>query len=76
MPQTNAMGAERASVSHAESSDGTTNISAELANDAQKMQHVIVEALRSIRYGSLLLTIHEGRLVEVTKTVRSRFNSK
>ncbi len=33
-------------------------------------------ALKSIRFGSIVLTIHEGRIVEITKTVRSRFNSK
>jgi hypothetical protein len=56
--------------------DSTTVISPESARDAQKIQRVITEALKSIRYGSLLLTFHEGRLVEFTKTVRSRVNAK
>jgi hypothetical protein len=29
-------------------------------------------ALRTIRYGSVVLTVHDGRLVEVNKTERIR----
>lgn len=32
----------------------------------------VVAALNTIRYGSIILTIHEGRLVELSKTVRVR----
>jgi hypothetical protein len=32
-------------------------------------------AIRGIRYGSVVLTIHDGRLVEVSKTERIRRNS-
>ncbi|MGA2654303.1 MAG: YezD family protein [Terracidiphilus sp.] len=55
-------------------SDGATDIFADLASDEHKALRVVAEALRSIRYGSVVLTIHEGRLVELTKTVRSRLN--
>jgi hypothetical protein len=55
-------------------SDGVIDSFADLASDEQRELRVVAEALRSIRYGSVVLTIHEGRLVELTKTVRSRLN--
>ena len=45
--------------------DGPSEIEQELLNE-------IIRALRSIRYGSIVLTVHEGRLVEVQKTERIR----
>jgi hypothetical protein len=35
----------------------------------------LAAAIRGIRYGSVVLTIHDGRLVEVSKTERIRRNS-
>jgi hypothetical protein len=32
----------------------------------------LINGLRTIRYGSILLTLHEGQLVEISKTVRVR----
>jgi hypothetical protein len=32
----------------------------------------IARALKTMRYGSIVLTVHEGRLVELSKTVRLR----
>jgi hypothetical protein len=32
----------------------------------------LIKGLRTIRYGSILLTLHEGQLVEISKTVRIR----
>jgi hypothetical protein len=32
----------------------------------------IVQALRAIRYGSVTVTVHDGRIVEVQKTERIR----
>jgi len=34
----------------------------------------LVRALRMIRYGSITLTLHDGRLVEIQKTERIRRN--
>jgi hypothetical protein len=42
-------------------------------SDDPRVQRIIIESLRTVRYGVLLLTIHEGRLVEISKTVRYRF---
>lgn len=32
----------------------------------------VVHSLRTIRYGSIVLTVHDGHLVEINKTVRIR----
>ena len=32
----------------------------------------VVQAVRTIRYGSVVLTIHDGQLVEVSKNIRIR----
>jgi hypothetical protein len=34
----------------------------------------VVQALRTIRYGSIVLTIHDGQLVEISKNIRIRRN--
>ena len=43
-----------------------------LLSDEKEILHELARDLRGIRYGSIVLVIHEGRLVEVTKTVRIR----
>ena len=40
--------------------------------ELQTLFSEITEALKSTRYGSIVLTIHEGEVVEVIKTVRRR----
>ena len=45
-------------------------------DDEQQLLGEIQKALKSIRYGSIQLVIHDGRLVEITKTVRSRISSR
>jgi hypothetical protein len=42
-----------------------------LANEKELLRELI-HGLRTIRYGSIVLTVHEGRLVEINKTVRIR----
>lgn len=32
----------------------------------------LIKGLRTIRYGSIILTLHEGQLVEISKTVKIR----
>jgi hypothetical protein len=36
----------------------------------------LVQGLRTIRYGSIVLTVHDGQLVEINKTVRIRSRTK
>lgn len=40
--------------------------------ELQNIFREVTEALRSMRYGSILLTVHEGQVVEVSKTMRLR----
>jgi hypothetical protein len=35
----------------------------------------LIVALRSLRYGSVVLTVHDGRVVEIQKTERIRTQS-
>lgn len=41
------------------------------ASESQLLRE-LVEAIREIRYGSVLLVIHENRLVEIQKTKKVR----
>jgi hypothetical protein len=40
----------------------------------QELLREFVRALRTIRYGSIVLTLHDGRIVEIQKTERIRRN--
>jgi hypothetical protein len=41
------------------------------ASEAELL-HEVALALRTIRYGSVVLTVHDGRIVELNKTERIR----
>jgi hypothetical protein len=43
------------------------------AGEAELLREVAL-ALRTIRYGSVVLTVHDGRIVELNKTERIRKN--
>jgi hypothetical protein len=43
-----------------------------LSSNESKLLRELVEGIREIAYGSIVLVVHAGRLVEVTKTVRIR----
>lgn len=47
-------------------------IRSDLSANELELLSEMVEALRSIRYGSVLLTVHDGRLVEIHKTEKIR----
>lgn len=44
----------------------------DLSPEERDLFHEIFRALRVIRYGSVLLTVHEGHVVEIQKTERIR----
>jgi hypothetical protein len=56
------------SVSSAHESEG------ELSANERELLKELALAVRGIRYGSVVLTIHEGRIVEMSKTERVRRN--
>ena len=43
-----------------------------LTQEERELLWQLIEALRSLRYGSLLLTVHDGQLVEIQKTEKIR----
>jgi hypothetical protein len=57
------------------SSTDTQNWSLEFSESERDLLKELAVAIRGIRYGSVVLTIHDGRLVEVSKTERIRRNS-
>jgi hypothetical protein len=47
-----------------------------LPENERELFREVVQALRTIRYGSIVLTVHDGQLVEINKSVRIRKNRK
>jgi hypothetical protein len=45
-----------------------------LAENERELLNEVLRAVRTINYGSIVLTIHESRLVEISKTIRLRKN--
>jgi hypothetical protein len=48
------------------------NLEEALTTNESQILRELAEGIRAIRYGSIVLVVHDGRLVEVTKTVRLR----
>jgi hypothetical protein len=44
----------------------------DLSREERDLIHDLLEALRTIRYGSIVLTIHDGKLIEIQKTEKIR----
>jgi len=44
----------------------------DLSTTERELLREVALALRSIRYGSVTLTVHDGRIVELNKTERVR----
>jgi hypothetical protein len=57
------------------SNTGTQDWQHELSASERELLREVALALRSIRYGSVVLTVHDGRIVELNKTERIRQNS-
>jgi len=47
----------------------------DLSTSERELLREVALALRSIRFGSVVLTVHEGEIVELNKTERIRKNS-
>jgi hypothetical protein len=45
---------------------------ADLLPPEEELLRELIVALRGLRYGSVLLTVHDGRVVEIDKTTRIR----
>lgn len=44
----------------------------DLSTSERELLRELLSAIRRIRYGSVVMTIHDGRIVEVNKTERIR----
>jgi hypothetical protein len=44
----------------------------DLSTSERELLREVALALRTIRYGSVVLTVHDGRIVEMNKTERIR----
>jgi hypothetical protein len=51
---------------------GTTNWQQDLSASERELLREVVLALRGMRYGSVVLTVHDGRIVELNRTERIR----
>ena len=56
--------------------DAARELNMEISPTERDLLREVVRSLRTIRYGSILLTLHDGQLVEINKTVRIRSRSK
>jgi len=45
-----------------------------ISDDERGLLREVIRALRSLRYGSVNLTVHDGRLVEIQKIEKIRMN--
>lgn len=54
------------------STAGTQDWQHDLSATERELLREVALALRSIRYGSVVLTVHDGRIVELNKTERIR----
>ena len=50
----------------------TKDLEKALSSNESQILRELAEGIRDIGYGSIVLVVHAGRLVEVTKTVRIR----
>jgi hypothetical protein len=57
------------------STASATNWQQDLSASERELLREVAFALRSIRYGSVVLTVHDGRIVEMNKTERIRKGS-
>ncbi len=56
------------------SSAGVLDLEKDFSTSERELLRELVRALRTIRYGSVVLTLHDGRLVEIHKTEKIRKN--
>ncbi len=48
---------------------------ASLSDGERDLLHQLIAALRSLQYGSVILSVHDGQLVEIQKTEKIRMRN-
>jgi hypothetical protein len=74
MPKNNMLTVERRPAAADGNGSGVQDFAEALWAREGELLGELVRALRTIRYGSIILTIHDGRIVEIHKTERIRRN--
>jgi len=73
MASNSTQAAERVGAIHTWGINGPEFLSnSPLSSEEQELVGELVRALRTIRFGSISLTVHDGRLVEIHKTEKIR----
>ena len=65
-------GREHAAVEELKTAGDSADQGSVLAESERELLSEVLRAVSTINYGSIVLTIHEGRLVEISKTIRLR----
>jgi hypothetical protein len=76
MPRNNMLDVERREAAADANGSELQNFREAVWAGEQELLREFVRALRTIRYGSIVLTLHDGRIVEIQKTERIRRNGK
>ena len=50
----------------------TPELDSDLSSDEREVLQEVLRALRAIRYGSVVLTVHDAKIAEIQKTERIR----
>lgn len=74
MPKNNMLTVERCEAAADASSSSLQDFRESLGAAEGELLGEFMRALRTIRYGSITLTLHDGRIVEIHKTERIRKN--
>ena len=76
MPRNNVLTVERREAAADPNGSDPQDFRATVWAGEQELLREFVRALQTIRYGSITLTVHDGRIVEIHKTERIRRNGK
>jgi hypothetical protein len=76
MPRSNTLTIERGEAAPNNNHSHVQDILGALQAGEGELLRELVRALRTIRFGSITLTLHDGRMVEIHKTERIRRNGK
>jgi hypothetical protein len=74
MPRNNMLTIERPEAAADANDSGVQGFPKALWVQEGELLRELIRALRTIRYGSIGLTLHDGRIVEIHKTERIRRN--
>lgn len=74
MSRNNMLAGERGEAARGASASDLQDFREAASAGETELLRELVRAIRTIRYGSITLTLHDGRIVEIQKTERIRRN--